>query len=119
MENIKLPDKFTEWCLDSYSETEEKSITDIYRKYGFETANFQKIISMQELPMKDSLGLSQFIIIGENKNREIEMVKAPVNLKKAKKITTPYLFDNNLGIVVNRDGYFFTTFRYAVGAIKK
>jgi hypothetical protein len=121
-EGIKLPAKFSEWCLDSYVETEGYSIAGIYQKYGFELEYFQKIISIEDsylAPRKDSLGLSPFIIIGENKNREIEMVKAPVGLKKSKKIATPYLYDNKSGTVVNRNCDIFTCFRYAVNVIRK
>jgi hypothetical protein len=59
-----------------------------------------------------------YLIIGENNNGEIEMVKGPLAPGNIDKKAIPYIFDFNTQTVVNRDGDRFTCFRYAVNAIK-
>jgi hypothetical protein len=119
---ITIPDTFTEWCLDSYLEKKGNSVNDIYVNYGYSIQNFSKLISIEDPDrsmLKDNLGLMPFIITGENSNREIVIIKAPVSMYNADKTDIPYIFDNSKKTVVNRNGDKFTTFRYAVNAIRK
>jgi hypothetical protein len=119
---IKLPDKISEWCFDSYIENEEKSIPDIYRSFGYDLVKFldpSDEANRDFYPQKDRFGTVPFIITGENKEREFEMIKAPVNMKSAKKANPSYIFDHKTNTVLKRDGDIYTCFRVAVNAILK
>jgi hypothetical protein len=118
---VELPKKIAEWCLDSYLAPGEVTVRDIYRKYGYDTVGTagRPIADYQySFQQKDSLGIMRCIIIGEDKNREIEIVKAPVSLRNVNK-TGPYIFDHNTQTVVNRNGDLFTCFRVAVNTVRK
>lgn len=121
-EDIKLPEKISEWCLDSYTEKEEKSIPAVYRNLGYEIVKFLDPMNEANYdfyPQKDRFGKMPFIITGETKEREFEMIKGAINLKDTRKTFTPYIFDHKTGTVVNRNGDVFTCFRAAVNAIRK
>jgi len=117
-----LPPKISEWCFDTYLEDEGKNLPDIYRMMGYNKIKFVDPLdegNQDFYPSRDQFGRMPYIIIGENTDKEYEMIKAPVNLKKNRSINPAYIFDHNSGMVVNRNGDEYTCFRYAVNAIKK
>ena len=118
-----MPKELTEWCQDSYLSGEEKSITDIYCQLGYRTANYKELLEKDSAAFpkisKDRFGRLPFIITGENKEKEFEIVKALDIQKNNKESNSCYLFDNLSKTVINRNGDVFTSFRYAVNAIKK
>ncbi len=119
---FKLPEKITEWCLDSYLAPGKRTVTDIYRGYGYDTLGTAgRPISGYHLtmPQKDSTGTLHYIIVGDNKDRELEVVKAQVSPRNIDPTATPYIFDHNTQTVVNRNGDRYTTFRFAVNAVRK
>ena len=120
---IDFPKTIKEWCLDSYIEKEERSVPDIYRDFGYEEANFHKLLVLAADPpiffRKDKFGKMSYIITGENKNREIEIMKAPETAIENFKKDSFFIYDNATKTVVNSKGDIFTCFRVAVNAIKK
>jgi hypothetical protein len=120
---IDFPKMIKEWCLDSYIEKEENSIPNIYRKFSYEPANFQKLLVVAADPpdffRKDRFGKMRYIITGENKNREIEIMKSPESAVESFKKDSFFIYDNATKTVVNSKGDIFTCFRVAVNAIKK
>jgi len=118
---VELPKKATEWCLDSYLAPGKESVKAIYKGYGYDTSRFVNMTlpeNQEKISQKNAYGLMEYLIIGEYENKEIEMVKAPVvpmNIDKS----VIYLFDHETQSVVSMKGDKFTTFRFAVNAIKK
>jgi hypothetical protein len=68
---------------------------------------------------KDKFGKMQYIITGENKNKEIEILKAPETTNESFKKDSFFIYNNAKKTVVNSKGDIFTCFRVAVNAIKK
>jgi hypothetical protein len=119
---MKLPEKFSEWCLDSYLPVEEKNIQEVYYKYGYEKVEFLNPTvqaNVEKTPQKDQLGKMPFLILGENNAKEFEIVKVPDKEKTTIDKSKTFIYDNKKGEVVNGNGDIFTCFRYAVNAIKK
>jgi hypothetical protein len=128
--------KLSEWCLDSYLPEKGRSLPEIYGNFGYdffslsefltkrnaEYANMNELMcweNMDLIPMKDSLGILPLIIIGENKNREFELLSKTSAENTFIKNETYYLFENASKTKVNGKGDKFTCFRFAVNAIKK
>lgn len=95
--NIKPPsDKYAEWLLDSYVETKNNSVLEIYNQLGQKILNYEE----QNNLFKDSLGHMRYIILDEKDNIPLIIGRKPI------------LPGNN----VNSSNY--CIFRYAVNAIK-
>jgi hypothetical protein len=119
---MTLPEKITEWCLDSYLTVEARSVSKIYRDYGYDPVILRELTvtdNIYPFPQKDSLGFMSVIITGENRDGQFDLVKAPVSLSNAKETGMPYIFDDKTNTIINRNGDIFTCFRVAVNAIKK
>lgn len=121
LKTVDLPEKATEWFLDSYLSPGNKSVKEIYKGYGYDTARFVNMTKTENfdlVPQKNKFGLMDYLMTGESENMEIEMVKSPVSPKVNDKSVT-YLFDHSSQTVVTRTGDRFTTFRVAVNAVKR
>ena len=116
------PEKYSEWCLDSYLTKQADNLASIYNGYGFIDHSFKKLVQQREddvIQRKDSIGIFPYIVIGDKEDELFNVLKTSVFNPKSANIVKPFIYDHNKNMIINKDGDIFTTFRVAVNAIKK